>query len=88
MACQNFGNHFNTCQRRLLSISGQKYAEIGSELSLANVLGPYSRKVPRTYAYRNSLLNPWLVFQKCSNSSSGAKTGATLRILKHGVRWF
>ena len=36
MACQNFGNHFNTCQGRLLSISGQKYGEIGSELSLAN----------------------------------------------------
>ena len=42
--------------------------------------GPYSRKVLRTYAYRKSLLNPLLVFQKCSNSSSGAKTGATLRI--------
>ena len=42
--------------------------------------GPYSRKVLRTYAYRKSLLDPWLVFQKCSNSSSGVKTGATLRI--------
>ena len=42
MACQNFGNHFNTCQRRLLSISGQKYAEIGSELSLANVQDNFS----------------------------------------------
>ena len=42
MACQNFGNHFNTCQGRLLSISGQKYAEICSELSLANVLDNFS----------------------------------------------
>ena len=42
MARQNFGNHFNTCQGRLLSISGQKYAEIGSELSLANVLDNFS----------------------------------------------
>ena len=42
MACQNFGNHFNTRQRRLLSISGQIYAEIGNELSLANVLDNFS----------------------------------------------
>ena len=48
--------------------------------------GPYSRKVLRAYAYRNSLLNPWLVFQKSSIFSSVTRTGATLRILKHGVR--
>ena len=51
-----------------------------------NIEGPYSKKVLRAYAYRKSLLNLWLVYQKCSNSSSVAKTGATFRILKHGVR--
>ena len=55
-------------------------AVVASCLVKACDLGPYSRKVLRSYAYRNSLLNPWLVFHKCSNSSSGAKTGATLRI--------
>ena len=32
IAGQNFCNHDNTCRRRFLSISGQKYAEIGIEL--------------------------------------------------------
>ena len=38
IACHNFRNHSITCQRCFLSIYGQKYAEIGIELSLANVL--------------------------------------------------
>ena len=42
IACQNLCNHGNTCQRRFLSISGQKYAEIGIELGLANVLDNFS----------------------------------------------
>ena len=42
IAGQNFCNHDNTCQRRFLSISGQKYAEIGIELGLANVLDNFS----------------------------------------------
>ena len=42
IACQNFCNHGNTFWRRFLSISGQKYAEIGTELGLANVLDNFS----------------------------------------------
>ena len=42
IACQNLCNHGNTCQRRFLSISGQKYAKIGIELGLANVLDNFS----------------------------------------------
>ena len=42
IACQNFCNHGKTCRRRFLSISGQKYAEIGIELGLANVLDNFS----------------------------------------------
>ena len=42
IAGQNFCNHDNTCLRRFLSISGQKYAEIGIELGLANVLDNFS----------------------------------------------
>ena len=42
IAGQNFCNHDNTCRRRFLSISGQKYAEIGIELGLANVLDNFS----------------------------------------------
>ena len=42
MACPNFCNHGNTCQRCFLSISGQKYAEIDIELGLANVLDNFS----------------------------------------------
>ena len=42
MACPNFCNHGNTCRRRFLPISGQKYAEIGIELGLANVLDNFS----------------------------------------------
>ena len=42
MACPNFCNHGKTCRRRFLSISGQKYAGIGIELGLANVLDNFS----------------------------------------------
>ena len=42
IAGQNFCNHDNTCWRRFLSISGQKYAEFGIELGLANVLDNFS----------------------------------------------
>ena len=42
IACQNLCNHGNTCRRRFLSISGQKYAKIGIELGLANVLDNFS----------------------------------------------
>ena len=42
IACQNLCNHGITCQRRFLSISGQKYAKIGIELGLANVLDNFS----------------------------------------------
>ena len=42
MACPNFCNHGNTCRRHFLSISGQKHAEIGIELGLANVLDNFS----------------------------------------------
>ena len=42
IACQNLCNHGNTCRRRFLSISGQKYAKIGIESGLANVLDNFS----------------------------------------------
>ena len=42
IAGQNFCNHGNKCRRHFLSISGQKYAEIGIELGLANVLDNFS----------------------------------------------
>ena len=42
IACQNFRNDGNTFWRRFLSISAQKYVEIGKKLSLANVLDDFS----------------------------------------------
>ena len=42
IAFRNSGNNGNTFWKRFLPISAQKYAKIGTELSLANVLDNYS----------------------------------------------
>ena len=60
IAGQNFCNHDNTCRRRFLSISGQKYAEIGIELGLANVLDNFVLALSLAYkmnSYRSFFKN-------------------------------